>query len=149
VDRAEAWARVAAIRDEELHQSSEALAATSAALALQPDHRDALERRMSLLRRAGRWGELAETLGRCILVEESLAKRALLYAVLGELYDEQLADPVQGAACFRLALELDPSSASALNGLERLLLRRGAAGELVDLLEKRAERATPAEQRAL
>lgn len=149
VDRADAWSHVAAIRDDELHQPEDSLAAVDEALAIDPAHQQALERRLGLLRRAGRWKDLAETIGRCILVEESLSRRAVLYAVLGEVYESELADEVQAAACYKLALDTDPSASAAFTALERLLRRRGELGQLVEILENRAAKAAPAESRAL
>jgi tetratricopeptide (TPR) repeat protein len=148
-DRADAWARVAAIRDEELHEDAAALAATDEALKIDPGHRAALETKSALLRRAGRWKELSETLGRCVLVEESLTRRAELYTALGDVFDGNLGDPTQAAACYRLALEADPWTTTARAALEQLLFRRGAFADLIELYEERAERAAPTEQLAL
>src|SRR6202022_3599888 len=85
-----------------------AIAAVDAALAIDPAYREAQARRVTLLRRAVRWRELAEAIGRRILVEESLARKGELYRELAEVCEVRLSDPVQAMACYRLALEADP-----------------------------------------
>jgi tetratricopeptide (TPR) repeat protein len=148
-ERADAWTHIAALRDEELDDVPGALAATEAALSLKADHREALEIRLRVLRRSGRWKELSEALGRALLAEESLARQAELYFTLGDVYEIHLADPGQAAALYRLAIDADPFAGEARAALEQLLLRRGEFGELLQLLEERFERAAPAEQPAI
>jgi tetratricopeptide (TPR) repeat protein len=149
VDQADAWARIAAIRDEELDDADGALAASESALGLDPAHRGAIEVRISVLRRTGRWKELSESLGRAVLVEDSLTSRAELYGQLAEVFATHLNDARQAVACWRLALEADPYASGARDRLEELLDRRGEIVELIDLLEQRILRANPAEQLAL
>ncbi len=149
-DRADAWARLGAMRDEELGDVEGALAATQKALTLEPDHAGAIEVRVAVLKRARRWRELSLALGRSVLAEESLPRRAALYTELADLFDAELADPAQAAACYRLALEADPWAGEARHKLEALLERRGEAGDLIALLEDRVERTvSPLEQAAL
>ena len=149
-NRAEAWTRLGALRDEELGDVDGALAAAAEALALAPDWPAAWELRVAALRHARRFGELSLALGYQVIAEASLARRAARYTELADLFYGQLDDPAQAAACYRLALEADPWNGEARHKLEVLLDRRGQTRELVELLEDRVERtASPAEQAAL
>jgi tetratricopeptide (TPR) repeat protein len=141
-DRADAWALVSAIRDEQLDDLGGAVAAADAALAIVPHHRDALVQRLGVLRRAERWDDLEETLGRCILIEESPSRRCELYVSLGDLFETHKGDPLQATACYRLAIEAEPGAAGARAALEAILLRRGEIEELITTLEQRLLRAS-------
>ncbi|MGZ3430051.1 MAG: SIR2 family protein, partial [Polyangia bacterium] len=147
-DRADAWARLGALRDEELGEPDAALAATEKALALAPDHAGAIELRVAVLKHARRWRELSLALGRSLLAEDSLPRKAALATELADLFDAELANPAQAAACYRLALEADPWAAEARQKLEALLERRGEIGELIELLEDRVERSTSQAEQA-
>jgi len=148
-DLADGWSHIAGILDEELGDADGALAATEAALALEPTHHGIIAVRLGVLRRTGRWKELSEALGRAVLVEESLTGRAELYAELADVFESHLNDPRQAVACYRMAIETDPYATTAREALENLYLRRGEIVELIALLESRVERATPGEQIAL
>jgi len=86
-DRAEAWTRLGALRDEELGDTDGALAAAAKALALDPDHGAAIELRVAALRHARRWTELSLALGH-------LAARAGELGKAEEMLDRAIA---QGA----------------------------------------------------
>lgn len=149
-ERADAWTRLGALRDEELGDVEGALAAAGRALALVPDHAGASELRVTALRHARRWKELSLALGHLVIAEEATARRAALYTELADLFYRELDDPAQAAACYRLALEADPWNKEARHKLEVLLDRRGQTRELIELLEDRVERtASPVEQAAL
>jgi len=137
-ERAAAWVRMARLYGDKLSQSDYALTSIDEALKLQPDDGEALEMRLGLYRRAERWKDLAEAVGKRAEREEAPAKKAELWLELADVYESRLSDGVQAAQAYQQALDADPSSTEARSALEALLRRRGEWRELTRVLDDKA-----------
>ncbi len=146
-DRADAWTRLGSLRAERLGAADDALAAFAAALGSDPDHREATERRLRLLRDLERWLELAEALA-VLAQRESPAAAARRHLERAAAY-ERLGDVLAASDAYRDALAADASCDDARRALEAALRRRGESAELVRFLGERLERAGEDEQQPL
>lgn len=122
----EAHLRLAAVLDEHLDDPTRALASVEAVLAVDPNHRGALDRLLSLLVRKGDHDKAAETAERLVRVSPSVPERVDAYTKLGRL--ERLRGRTGAAA---KAYE----EAVALTGLEG-----EAASELLALIREKPRR---------
>jgi tetratricopeptide (TPR) repeat protein len=134
-DRAEAWTRLGTLLADRVGAVDEALAAFAAAIAGEPDHRDAHERRVELLRRAERWAELNTALA--ALADRESAKAAARRHLERAAVLERQGDVPGAMGAYREALAADPGAAAARLALEVDARRRGDHAELARLLEER------------
>jgi hypothetical protein len=143
LDTALAGARAARAQD---HREA-AAAAFAAALALEPDHPEALaglgELRLALGDAAG----ARQALVRRLAQPSSDADRAVLLSWLGEA-EEELGDVEGALRRFREALALDADREPAHAGLARLLVREGRNEEAIGALTAWAQLAPDGETRA-
>ena len=109
-----------------------------------PDDLDALTELIELLREGGRWTELIALLARRAEAAPDGARRAELYAELGELYETRLAQPADAIACYERALDGAPDPAPVLVALHRLYLETEAWEALGELLPRLVEALGPA-----
>src|SRR5205085_8231429 len=91
-------------------------------------------------RRAERWKELADALGRRAEREPDERTKGELYAEQADVYETRLSDGPQAILAYRQALEHDPLADDARAQLEALYRRRGEWKALVGLLDERAAR---------
>lgn len=138
-ERAAAWVRIARLYGDKLGHTEYALTSLSEALKLEPELTEAQEMRIALLRRSERWKELSEALAKRAELEDAPGRKAELFMEQADIYESRLSDGAQAVACYRLALEADPTAHEARGALEALLRRRGAWAELVALLDEKAQ----------
>ena len=91
--------------------------------------------------------DLAGALGLEVRLEEDGERRRELYERIGGLYETVLQDPAKAIDAWRSRLGDDPSDTAALGALERLYERTGAFRELVEVLSKREEAESDADER--
>ena len=117
-DAAEAWAAAARLRHDRLADEEGALAALDRALALAPEHPDALERRGRILLGRGRWQEAAEAFAARARLGGRGAAEA--HFQLGRLWAEHLGDPARAVGHLDRAVAADPENVEALRLLAQL-----------------------------
>src|SRR5439155_2116762 len=81
----------------------------------------------NLYRKTEQWAELLDLLSGQVMTESDAGQKMSWLLEMGQILDERLGQPEQAAVMFRQALEIDPMSIDALEGLERLYR---AAGDL-------------------
>lgn len=91
------------------------------------------------LRHAGDAAGLAGLYARRLEVATDAEERLELHLRLGELYEGRLNDLERSAQAWRAALELKPQYLPALQGLRRVLVRRGEAAAARAVLESEAQ----------
>ncbi len=155
--------RLGRVAEEKLGDEARAITAYRAALDEGGDAPHLLVALDRLYEKAGDAAARADILERRASIATSDGERAQLYAQLGVLQVERLADARTGLASLRLALEADPTEATARQGLlglldgdhfdeaaEALQTAYRVAGDhaaLTDLLEKKIERTPSASDR--
>jgi len=88
----------------------------------------------------GKWDSLVELYGKVqaeAKLEPALEREILL--VIAVAYDEKLGKSDKAVEYFRMAQEIEPEDASALEALERLYTRTERWSDLVDTLKKKAD----------
>jgi tetratricopeptide (TPR) repeat protein len=148
-DRAERvamHAELAEIHEKRLGQQEMAFLAWARAFQEDPSDQRASEAMARLAAETESFEELAAVYEQVAEEAKGVVKARLLNA-LGRVRDEKL-DEAEGAeAAFRKALEADPASAEALDGLTRLFSRRGRTRELAITLEQKLEAAAGLEEK--
>ena len=117
-----------------------AYAAYAAAFAEDPSSNDARAALEQLAEAMGKWDSLVEIYSNAqtnLKLEPALEREILL--VIAVAYDEKLNQSEKAVEFFRMAQEIEPEDASALEALERLYTRTERWPDLVDTLKKKAE----------
>lgn len=130
------WHLVGRWRRDHAADRDAAARAFDRALRANPDDLDTLTELLELLRADGRWTELIALLERRAEAAPDDARRAELYAELGELHETRLARPADAIACYERALAGAPDPAPILVELHRLYLQTEAWDALGDLLPR-------------
>jgi len=132
-EKARAAFRVGEIYENRLKLPDRARAAFEQALAADGEFRPAREGVIRLLTLAHDYKRVAQELAHEAKAEQdpTLAVSALLRQ--GEVYRDELADPVHAVACFEAVLERDPAHVEALTALEPLYVEQAAWDALAKL----------------
>jgi tetratricopeptide (TPR) repeat protein len=125
-EKARSAFRVGEIYENRLKQADKARASYEQALTADPDFRPAREGMIRLLTLAHDFKRVAVELEHEAKSEQdpALAVSALLRQ--GEVFRDELADPVRAIGCFEAVLERDPAHVEALTALEPLYVEQGA-----------------------
>ena len=142
-DRADAWTRLGTLHAD-IGATEQALGAFAAALGGAPDHADAHQRRLELLRRRERWSELADALA--VLAERATPTQAALRHVERGAAYERIGDLTAACGAYRDALARQRDCDQANHALEAALRCQGDDAGLVVLLAERLARAASDEQ---
>ena len=136
--RARTSFRLGEVYEYRLKSSEKALAAYEQSLAVEPDFRPARDGRLRLLTEARDFKRLVDELAR----EAETAKdpRLAVAALLreGEVWRDELSEPVRAITCFEAVLLRDPGHVDALLALEPLYAERGAWDLLCQVLSAEA-----------
>lgn len=92
-----------------------------------------------VLRKQGKWAELADAIRAHVAVEPDTAQQLDLHIALGDLSESHLASTAKAIEAYAAAAELDPANDDALAALERLYRRDERWGNLAKVLERRAD----------
>ena len=132
----------------EAGRAEQAYQAYAEAFSVSPESAEARAALEELADRMGKWQELVA------LYSEAHASRKLasglereILLVIAVAYDEKLDQSDKAVQYFRLAQEIEPEDASALEALERLYTRTERWSDLVDTLKKKAELVHSSEER--
>src|SRR5262249_51709691 len=80
--------------------------------------------------------------------DAEMARRISLYQRVGEIRRDRLERSVEAASAFEAVLELEPRNQLALHALEQLYQRLGRDGDLLRVLERKADIASDPVARA-
>jgi tetratricopeptide (TPR) repeat protein len=133
------WARLGRWYGERLDRYDYATPSLKRALELDPANRAAHAGMTELLRKQGKWAELADALRAQIDHEQFSATKVDLYLALGDLQESQLASTAKAIEAYQAAADLDDANDDAFGALERLYRRDEKWGNLAKVLERRAE----------
>jgi len=134
--RAELYVELGGVHEDRLGEPAEAALFYQKALDADPDRRDALDALRRLYREQGRWDALAAVLER--LADDGAGRPAdglALHLELGAVAAEHLGRPDEAVAAFQAALAIDPKSAAALDGLQRVHRQAGRREAYLDARE--------------
>ncbi|HET7545058.1 MAG TPA: tetratricopeptide repeat protein [Polyangiaceae bacterium] len=136
--RARTSFRLGEVYEYRLKSPEKALSAYEAALAAEPDFRPARDGRLRLLTEARDFKRLVDELAREAQTakDPKLAVAALLRE--GEVWRDELGDPVRAISCFEAVLHKDPGHVDALLALEPLYAERGTWDLLCQVLSSEA-----------
>jgi tetratricopeptide (TPR) repeat protein len=136
--RARTAFRLGEVYEYRLKSPEKALTTYEQALSVEPDFRPARDGRLRLLTEARDFKRLVEELAREAETakDPKLAVAALLRE--GEVWRDELSEPVRAITCFEAVLVRDPGHVDALLALEPLYAERGAWEPLCQVLSAEA-----------
>jgi tetratricopeptide (TPR) repeat protein len=124
----------------EAGRPEEAYDAYAAAFSEDPSSNDARAALEQLAESMGKWDSLVQIYSKAqtsLKLEPALEREILL--VIAVAYDEKLNQSEKAVEFFRMAQEIEPEDASALEALERLYTRTERWPDLVETLKKKAD----------
>jgi golgin subfamily B member 1 len=134
VTRAALFLSVADMLEVQEGDAAGAIKAYQAVLQADPGNAQARYSLENLFRRTEQWAELLDLLAARVQTSQDAAQKLTWLLEMGQILDERLGEVEQSAVMFRQALEIDPMSIDALEGLERLYRTAGDfEGELAIL----------------
>jgi golgin subfamily B member 1 len=137
-ERAQLYARIADICEQQLGDPVRALDATGGWLAEDPQSEEALSRLERLAETVQRWGEVAARLSGIVESTQDREVRLPLALRLGQIWLARLGDDVRAEETLRAVLELDSEHEEALRSLEGIYRDRADVSRLVEVLARRA-----------
>jgi tetratricopeptide (TPR) repeat protein len=123
--RAEIFAQVGAIYEQELRDASRAIDAYVDVDAALPNHAEALQALTRLYEKTEKFDKTVELLERRALLAEVRSQKVELYHKAGELTAERLGDAHKAEARFMRALELDPTYVPSMTELVEIYRKNG------------------------
>jgi tetratricopeptide (TPR) repeat protein len=135
---ADLWVKIGKWYGEHLGHLDYAIASEQQALALVPDHLEALEALAQFFRKTSKWNELADTLERHAGLEQEADKKTALYTALAELWEGPLGDDNRAIDAHQQALQSTPANVPSMDALVRLYGRAQQWPELIDILTSKA-----------
>ena len=125
-DRKRCMVKVAEVLADELGETSDAINAWRAVLDDFGPQSQTLSALSKLYRDAQRWEDLAEVFDVWLSLTDELDERVELFAGLGDLQREHLADPQGALAAYRQVLTLEPANERSRNALAEMLSHEDA-----------------------
>jgi tetratricopeptide (TPR) repeat protein len=138
-ERAATWRRLAAEVEDREGGLERAARYYENVLAIEPAAIDAFRSLERLQRARGDWDAVVRVLERQIAATTTPAPRVDLWASLGRLHEQELADPHRAIEAWSNALEISPEHREALQALARLYRRVEAYDRAAETLVKHAE----------
>lgn len=140
--------RAALVAEKQLPDRGVAIEKWQSVLAADDVDLDALESLERLHREEGQFAEASQMLVRQIEFAEDAEERRHLRLAAATLFEDQLGDRFEAVAHLVALRDDQPDDAEALARLDRLYLADSMWPELLEVLERRAELATDASERA-
>jgi len=147
-DRAQTLYRMARIQWERLGNRGDAIDTLTRARVLAPDDPFVLDDLARLYRDAGDAKALTGVLRDLIRISDEAEERVALSHTLGQVFEQDLKNDDEAIACYRDALEIDPTFVPALQALGALLAKREAWSALIDMHLAEAEATKVTDRRA-
>lgn len=129
------------IKGTRLGSVDEAVRSWSEILKRNPNDVEALGALRQIYREAGRWEDLVATLRKLVPLQLDAAGVKEVRFELAEVFFEHLGDKDEAIESAKRVLDVEPHTASELMALEEILVRCGAYGEAVRVMNYRAEQA--------
>ncbi len=127
--------RTAAIHEEMLGQTEEAIALYSEVLSHDGENRNALRALDRLYAGAERWEELSDNLVRELALFETMEEQVPLLLRLATLRENQLMEISPAIETYQQVLEHEPDHAEAVSALERLIVNEDHELSIAQILE--------------
>lgn len=137
--RADLWVKIGRWYNEHLGRIDYAIASQQQALAIDPNHKEALTNLADCYRKTQQWPELVQVLEHHSNIEDDAPKKVELLLDLAALYENQLNSAAQAIASHRRAITADSTSMPALDALERLYTAGQQWSELIEILGRKAK----------
>jgi golgin subfamily B member 1 len=134
-DRAEIYARMGQILEEQLLDDQRAEQAYLSTLDLVPGHRQAVEALRRVYERTGDWQPLVRALKRAEDTARDLDKKAEFLAEIGKIYENKLDDRVSALNYYEAALENNARNVDAAQPLIAMYMHEQRWERAVPLLE--------------
>jgi tetratricopeptide (TPR) repeat protein len=138
-ERASMWRRLAAEVEDRDGGAERAIRYYENVLVLEPGAIDAYRSLERLYRATQHWDQVVKLYERHITAVTTPAQRVELWAALGKLHEQELADPHRAIEAHGNALDLAPDHRESLTALARLLRRVEAWDRAVETLTRHAE----------
>ena len=132
------YERAAAVWDEKLQQSDQAIGALRAAYELDPNRIATLHRLQALFDREARYPDWIDALEKEIALSRDAQGLVQLYSRVGSLWEEKLQNYGQAIESWIKVREFLPEHEPGLRALERLFEHESRFEELIDTLERLA-----------
>ena len=153
--RADLWVKIGRWYADHLGRIDYAIASQQQALAIDPNHKEALTNLAECYRKTQQWAELAQILEHHSNIEDEPEKKVALLNDLAERYEQQLGNQSQAIASYRKAIAVTPRRLDdpdgpgadidegggyfkALDSLERLYTSSSGWAELIDILARKS-----------
>jgi tetratricopeptide (TPR) repeat protein len=120
-ERAQLWDALGDILRDKLHDSADAVACYTKALAAQPERRPTLYKILDYYSLGKEWGKAVETLEKVAGLETEPAIRARARYTLAAIYRDEMQDNAKAVEVFTQVLEDDPMFVRAFDAIERIL----------------------------
>ncbi len=138
---------VAEAQDEKLGDPRAAIRTLDRVCVLDPEDTDTLDELEGLLVMVGDWSLLASVYERKLEQLHDADQRGGLLLRLGGLFEEQLSDRERAVSHYRRASEERPDDGEALVALDRLFSSANETEQLAEILERRVELESDADER--
>lgn len=136
----------AEILEQRLGDTAGARAVYELVLSEDPAHAKAGEALARILEKSGDFDILVKLLGERVDAQPT-ADAVRTLCRIGEIFDDHLNNADEATRTFRRAMELDPQSTDALQGLERIFTKKGRYQELLENLEEQVRFSVTPRQR--
>jgi tetratricopeptide (TPR) repeat protein len=130
--------RIAGIWEEEFRDLEGASATLIRVLEIDPEHLPTVKNLERVWKQSGDWERLIEATRRHIELIDDPKETVELYLTVGEIYVKELGKSEAAEDAYQSALELDPSSRSAIHALGQLYERAGNWFNALEMLQKEA-----------
>lgn len=137
-ERAEALVEIARIREESLSDAAGAAEAFRDALAIAPQHEEALEEYAELAERSGDYSVAIDAL-RDLASELDSERKALVHARVGRILEMRLGQPEDAAFEYQLSLDANPECLEALDALRQYHQAYGDKAKALELCCREAD----------
>ncbi|MCA9582213.1 MAG: tetratricopeptide repeat protein, partial [Myxococcales bacterium] len=131
--------RAAAAFEELLGQPEDAIAAYEAALEIDPEDGEALEKVAAIHAGKNDWAALLSTLNRTAEVTYDPEAKKAIFARIGDVYESHLSDNEKAIDSYQRILEIEPDDKMAMQRLDALYQAEENWPELMSILERHSE----------
>lgn len=116
-----------------------AISAYTRALVFAPNDVPTLRTLETLLSLKGSYEDVIKINKKLLKATDDPNEQILLHFTCGEIYEKNLRHPDEAVECYRKVLSLAPIHFGALSALERIYREKGEWGEIVKIIEARAQ----------
>lgn len=141
-EKKELGLKAAQIYEEVLEQPEQAIEVYRQVLVADDADSSALQSLERLYVKHERWADLKEVYARKADLATDPAEKKQNLAVLGQVYDREVQDPIKAIETYNAILDIDPDDLPALEALDRLYAQTERWPDLLAILERETELAS-------